>query len=106
MTKRLDVRDAARDDLVDHYLWFAREAGVDVADRMAAHADAALFRLLASPGIGSPVDTYRPELTGLRKWRVPSFPKLLIFYLVDEETLTVLRVLHAAQDWLARLEDD
>lgn len=100
----IDVRDAARDDLADHYVWLAKEAGLDVAERMAASAEAVIFRLATEPGIGSPLDDGRPELSGLRKWRIPRF-KLLIFYRVDGDSLVVLRVLHAAQDWMAWLED-
>ena len=95
----IDVRDAARDDLTNHYLWLAREAGLDVAERMAASADAAIFHLAAAPGVGSPLDSDRAELADLRKWRIPGFPTLRIFYCADEEAVTVLRVLHTAQNW-------
>ena len=44
------------------------------------------------------------ELTGLRKWTVPGFPNLLIVYLVEGETPSVIHVLHAARDWMRHLE--
>lgn len=102
----LEVRDAARADLTDHYVWLATEAGLDVAEAMSAKADDALFRLLDHPGIGSPVVTTRPELAGLRKWRVPGFPKLRILYIATANTLSVIRIFHAAQDWIRHLESD
>lgn len=72
---------------------------------MTASVDAAIFRLAGEPGLGSPVDTDRPELSGLRKGRVPGFLKLRIFYVVDESTLIVLRVVHTAQDRMAWLDE-
>lgn len=103
---RLEVRAAARADLTDHYVWLASEASLDVAEAMAANADVALFRLLDHPGVGSPVKTKQAELAALRKWKIPGFPRLLIFYLVEGETLSVVRILHGAQDWMRYLEAD
>ncbi|WP_375403803.1 type II toxin-antitoxin system RelE/ParE family toxin [uncultured Sphingomonas sp.] len=103
---RLEVRASARADLTDHYVWLATEAGLDVAEAMSANADEALFRLLNHSGVGSPVRTKRDELFGLRKWKVPGFPKLLIFYLVEGKILAVVRILHGAQDWMRYLEAD
>ncbi len=39
------------------------------------------------------------ELAGLRKWRVRDFPKFLIFYQTRPDGVSIVRVLHASQDW-------
>ena len=104
MTRSLDVFEEARTDLTNHYVWLATEAGLDVAEAMSASADDALFLLVEQPGVGSPVKTRRPELAGLRKRKVPGFPKLLIFYLHDDDVVFVIRVFHASQDWIGYLE--
>ena len=41
----------------------------------------------------------RPELAGMRKWHVKGFERLLIFYLPRQQGVSIVRVLHAAQDW-------
>ena len=35
----------------------------------------------------------------MRKWPVNGFEKFLIFYLPSGNGVTIVRVLHAAQDW-------
>jgi plasmid stabilization system protein ParE len=73
---------------------------------MTARIDEAIWRLADMPGIGTLITVDRASLRGLRKAKVAGFAGLLIFYLADEEQLQVIRVLHAAQDWLGHLEND
>jgi toxin ParE1/3/4 len=40
-----------------------------------------------------------PRLAGPRKWRINGFEKFLIFYLPRPDRVSIVRVLHAAQDW-------
>ena len=50
--------------------------------------------------MGAPLSLLRaPRLAGLRKWRVDGFEKFLIFYLPRQGGISIVRVLHAAQDW-------
>ncbi|HEX8553218.1 MAG TPA: type II toxin-antitoxin system RelE/ParE family toxin [Sphingomonas sp.] len=100
---RLEISRSAVSDLIAHRRWLHHEAGSDVAERMLAGADRAFAQLIVTPGLGSPVAT---RLADLRKWRVAGFPQLLVLYRVDPDVLTVIRVLHAAQDWLALLDSD
>jgi toxin ParE1/3/4 len=44
-----------------------------------------------------------PKLAGLRKWQVSGFEKILIFYLPSAGRVSIVRVLHAAQDWRSLL---
>ncbi len=50
------------------------------------------------PGIGSAYETNNSSLQTLRKWRVKGFEKFLIFYLMEENSIEIVRVLYAAQD--------
>lgn len=45
-----------------------------------------------------------PKLAGLRKWHVNGFEAVLIFYLPRTAGVSIVRVLHAAQDWWSILE--
>jgi toxin ParE1/3/4 len=39
----------------------------------------------------------------LRKWQVTGFDKFLIFYLPRAKGVSIVRVLHATQDWWSLL---
>ena len=53
--------------------------------------------------MGAPLAWRSPKLAGLRKWRVSGFENFLIFYLPRPGGVSIVRVLHAAQDWWALL---
>jgi toxin ParE1/3/4 len=103
---RLRQHAAARSDLIEHFLYLAEEAGEAAAHRFLDEAEASFATLLRNPGIGAPVALRRPELAGLRKWRVSGFDNFLIFYLPKHDGVAVVRVLHAATDWWGLLELD
>lgn len=99
-------RPAARRDLVEHYVYLAENAGEETADRFLVNAEASLTSLTEYPEMGAPLTLRRPELTGLRKWPVNDFEKFLIFYLPRDDGISIVRVLHAAQDWWGLLGID
>ena len=92
-------RAAARQDLVDHYVYLVGNAGEEVADRFLARAEQSFADLVAHPEMGAPLVLRRPELAGLRKWRVRNFEDVLIFYRPRPEGVSIVRVLHGAMDW-------
>jgi plasmid stabilization system protein ParE len=53
MSKAIHRRQEARQDLVDTFRYFAREAGFRVAQRFFAPAEATFARLAGMPGIGT-----------------------------------------------------
>jgi toxin ParE1/3/4 len=66
------------------------------ADDLIHEFQCALQLLADKPNIGKP----RPELhEGLRSWRVHKF---VIFYLTADESIQIVRILHAAMDISAR----
>lgn len=93
------TRPAARRDLVEHYVYLAENAGEEIADRFLANAEARFTGLTEYPEMGVPLRLRQPELAGLRKWQVKDFEKFLIFYLARRDGVSIVRVLHAAQDW-------
>ena len=96
---KVTQRAAARRDLVEHFVYLAENAGLDVAERFLANAEASFNELAGQPRIGSPLTLRPPELAGLRKWRVKDFDNHLIFYLPHPDGVSIVRVLHAARDW-------
>jgi len=65
-----------------------REAFLETADLLAGNAEMGLRILHASP---------RHAL--IRWFVVPQFRNYLIFYRPFQDTIVVVRILHAAQDW-------
>jgi toxin ParE1/3/4 len=90
---------SAKRDLVEHYVYLGEHAGVEIAERFLANAAASFMDLSKRPGVGAPLSLRSPELAGLRKWRVSGFEKFLVFYLPRRDGVSIVRVLHAAQDW-------
>ena len=67
-------------------------------------AEISFGQLAGQPQIGSAVVTQNLALAGVRKWRVKSFDRHLIFYLPLEGGVRIIRILHTAQDWWNLLE--
>ena len=96
-------REAARRDLVEHFVYLAEEAGLDVAERFLANAEASFNDLAQQPRMGAPLTLKHPALANVRKWRVKGFDNHLIFYLPRGDGVSILRILHAARDWWSLL---
>jgi len=92
---QLDVMQAA-----DYYF---DEGGAELELRFIDAVSAAIARIGAQPGIGSPRYSAQLSFDGLRSWPVKRFP-YLIFYVEREDQVDVLRVLHGQRDlpeWLS-----
>jgi toxin ParE1/3/4 len=84
-------------------VYLAENANVETAERFLLQADASFADLACHPEIGAALTLGRPELAGMRKWQVKGFEKFLIFYLPHSRSVSIVRVLHAAQDWWSLL---
>jgi toxin ParE1/3/4 len=78
----------------------------DAARRFRLAAEATFAALACSPGIGAPYEVANPRLQGLRSAQVRRFRNYLIFYLPVAGGIDVIRVLHAARNIRAILEDE
>ncbi|ESQ91656.1 hypothetical protein ABENE_09985 [Asticcacaulis benevestitus DSM 16100 = ATCC BAA-896] len=96
-------REAARRDLVAHFVYLAEEAGLDTADGFLKSAESTFTDLSLQPYSGTLVVSSLPELQGIRRWRVRDFENWLIFYLPTQNGVSIIRVLHATQDWWSLL---
>lgn len=92
-------REAARRDLVEHFVYLADNAGLEVADRFLANAERSFDDLMAQPMMGSPLTLQNPALQSMRKWHVKDFDNYLVFYLPRTDGVSIVRVLHATRDW-------
>ena len=90
MTRALNVRPPAELDILDAYDWYERTHR-GLGETFVGEIDIALERICAHPFV------FREVETSIRRAVLHTFP-YLIFYTVDEFSIEVLGVLHAAQD--------
>ena len=91
-------REAARRDLVEHFVYLADSSGLATAECFLTRAEASFNVLAGQPLIGAPLSLRHPDLAGMRKWRGKDFDNHLIFYLPRHDGVAIVRVLQAAQD--------
>jgi toxin ParE1/3/4 len=91
-------RPLANRDLVEIFRHYAREAGLQVADRFFAEAEATFARLASMPGMGTRYEPDEPLYADLRYIPVSRFRKYLVFYRPVLGGIEVLRVLHGARE--------
>ena len=90
-------RHKARQDLVEIFRYYAREAGLRVAQRFFAQVEATLTRLAGMPGMGTHYDLDHPALADLRFFPVSRFRMYLVFYRTVPGGMEIVRVLHGAR---------
>jgi toxin ParE1/3/4 len=83
---------------LEQFVYFAEEAGVDLAQRYFSAVDQTCALLVKQPQIGATYESGFPELEGLRRIPVKGFENYLIFYLPCSGGIDVIRVLHGARD--------
>jgi toxin ParE1/3/4 len=98
MSRKIHRRQKARQDLVDIFRYYAREAGFGVADRFFARSEAAFDRLADMPGIGTRYEHNHPALADVRYSPITGFRKYLVFYRSVADGIEIVRVLHGARD--------
>lgn len=91
--------EAAKRDLLEHFVYLAENASLKIAERFLKNTEASFNKLAARPMIGAPLILRHPALAGLRRWRIKNFDNYLIFYLTRPDGVSIVRVLHAARDW-------
>ena len=92
--KRLTVQRRAMRDLAEARAYYGREAPHMVSE-FALTLDYEFLHLRRHPDTGSPRYGLQLAIPGLRSWPVKKFPHI-IFYMVEETRVVVLRVLHQA----------
>lgn len=84
-------------DIEENFVYIA-EDDLDAGIRFLVSVEDSFERLAEFPFIGEARYFERNDLTGLRFWPVKDFENYLIFYLVKETVIEVVRLLHTARD--------
>ena len=104
MTPRIVLRPKVPDD-IRSILDYFDEHSTTTGDRFAGAIEPTLNDLALMPGKGSPKQFRNRSLNGIRSWRVPGFPKYLIFYRIIEGGIEVLAITHGARRLSTLLRD-
>ena len=96
------LRRAAKLDLSDAAAYYATRGGLALGEDFLREATAALSRIEAMPGLGSPQLAQLCGVEGLRAWPVKRFP-LRWFYFERDSHLDLVRLLGDRQDIAAIL---
>ena len=100
------VRPLAREDILRQYRYLLVEANSPfAAERFLREIQAAIKQICRRPGVGAAVRLQNPRLAGIRSWPVPGFAAIRVYYLVSEEAVHVVRVLHGKRDIASILEN-
>ncbi len=97
--RKAHKRATAKRDLIAHFVYLVENAGIDTADRFLANAEESFADLAEQPRMGEAVPLRDERLAEMRRWQVKGFEKFLIFYQPRTDGVSIIRVLHAAQDW-------
>ena len=97
MSFRLEIRPAADRDISAAAEYLAGES-VEAALRFLDRVGETLGLIREGPRRWAEYPMADARLAGLRRRSVVGFPRYLVFYLVEDELVDVLRVLHSARD--------
>ncbi|MBL8695209.1 MAG: type II toxin-antitoxin system RelE/ParE family toxin [Planctomycetes bacterium] len=98
MRLRSVIRPRAQADIEEAFDYYVREAGIEIADRFVDCVAKTLELISSNPSIGSPRRWMNPSLSNLRSWHVGEFDKFRVYYVIQPETIEVVRVLHGARE--------
>ncbi len=95
---KLYIQASAADDILRQVEHYAEQGLPSIAQRFAQSVKTSIGALLTRPHIGALKATANPKLTSLRTWPVTDFDDFQIYYILKDDTLQVIRILHGKRD--------
>lgn len=96
---KVSYRQTASDDVVRQFRYYLVTLSVpEVAVRFRDAVQRTVQSLCQHPLAGPHHPSSKPRLQNLRSWPVAGFEAIRIYYLVDEDAIHVIRVLHGKRD--------
>lgn len=92
-------------DLIDIATYIAN-TNLDLSDRFLQAAEETFQQLGQMPEMGKRCQFYHPELQNIRQIGVKEFRKYIIFYILSERAVEIIRVIHGARDLENLLTED
>jgi toxin ParE1/3/4 len=104
---KVSYRQAASDDLIRQFRYYLTVVEVpEIAIRFRDAARQTIKSLRQNPLVGPRYFPGNPQLQNLRSWPVVGFEAIRVYYLVDEEVVHVVRILHGKRDVKRILEGE
>ena len=104
---RGSIGPAARDDILRQYRYLLiEEDNPDLAQRFLAAVQTTVRKICQRPGIGAPKLIDNAKLAGLRSWPVAGFTAVHVYYLIADNGVRVIRILHGKRDINPMLENE
>ena len=97
MSHPVAIRPQAELDLIQHAVFLGQDNPV-VAQKFLEAAQQVFAKLAQMPGLGRLREFEDPRLAGLRSYLITHFENYIVFYLLTDAGIEVIRVLHGAQD--------
>ena len=95
---RLSIQDGAEADILLQVEWYFEQGLPVIARRFSASMANALRGIMSMPLAASPRHTGNPALSGLRTWPIRGFPEHRLYYVLRDDVLIVVRMLHDKRD--------
>ena len=86
------------DDILAQFFYLLDHEVPHVAERFINAVDRTFSQLTEYPQIGAPRKLRNRHLEGLRQWPVEGFERVQIYYLLTEDAIRVVRILHGKRD--------
>lgn len=103
MSLLLQISHLASQDFDEIYTYISQN-NPDAALRFFDAARETFAKIATTPNLGRVYPNQNKSLTGLRKWGITGFKSYIIFYLIREDVLIIVRIIHGARDFPALLE--
>jgi len=97
MSYEIFKRPQAERDIEECFVYIA-EDNLDTGVYFLVAVEEALERLAGFPLLGKKREFQDKRFLDMRMWRVKGYENYLIFYLITNETIEVIRVLHTSRD--------
>ncbi len=97
MSRRVFKRPQAERDIEECFVFIA-EDNLDTGVYFLVAVDDTLEQLAKFPLIGKQSEFQNKQFPNMRMWHVKGYENYLIFYVVAEENIEVIRVLYASRD--------
>lgn len=91
---KVSYRQTARDDVVRQFRYYLVTLNLpEVAIRFRDSVRLTIQALRRHPFVGPRIGSSNPKFQDLRSWPVAGFEAIRIYYLPDDDTLRVIRIL-------------
>jgi toxin ParE1/3/4 len=104
---KVTYRQASRDDVTRQFRYYlVKRISPEIAVRFKEAVGKTAKTISTQPRIAPPYHVRNPHLQNLRSWPVVGFEAIRLYFLLEKDTMRVIRILHGKQDIRRILEQE